>query len=100
MREQILVYAFLAVAGMLAGFIRFLRSKQKWDLRYVIASSLTGGLMAMVPIGYYWGNKAVDNPWGCMALALCIGFVQPDLSLMLNTLLRNKGINITMEKGS
>lgn len=92
--EQIIVYSLLAVAGALAGFARFLRSRHKWDARYVAASCLVGSMLGIIVVGYTSGEKAVENPWGCLAIVLAIGLVQPNAGLILNSILKSRGIDL------
>lgn len=58
---------------------------------------LFSSLLGFAVAAGYWGSSVVENPWGCAAVVVIIGLVQPQAVWVLNFLLKLKGIDLELD---
>lgn len=98
MDQEVSTYIMAAAAGCIAGLIRFLKSPKQWRMRTVVASSLFGGMLSIITVGFWVGSDVIGKRWYVLAVALAIGFVQPEVIVTLGaikTALMAGGINVS-----
>lgn len=91
--DQVVLYILYALAGGIAGFIRFLESKKKFGWRATTASVMLSSLSATAILGWWFENQVLEYPTRCLAIALLIGYSQPNIAGLLSLILKSKGIN-------
>lgn len=94
MNEQVMLYTLYAFAGGIAGLIRFLESKKRFSWRVVSTSVLISTLSTLIMIGWWFESEVAEHPTRCLAFALSIGYLQPNITLIVSLILKAKGISL------
>lgn len=95
----IVFYAAIGLLGSVSGFVVFLQSAQQWKWRRVISTTLTGGLLAVASVAFWYGD-ATDNPWPAVAVAILIGMTQPKAHDLLAGIIKKSGIQVKFGNGN
>lgn len=85
MNGEYRIYFLLAIAGAIAGFIRFYESKKNWSFRVAVSSSLVGSIISLSIIGYFFEEIVIKHPARALALALAIGYIQPNIASVVKS---------------
>lgn len=94
MDEQVILYILYAFAGGIAGLIRFLESKKRFNWRVISTSVLVSALSTLIVIGWWFDTEVVEHPTRCLAFSLAIGYLQPNITLIIGLILKAKGISL------
>lgn len=94
--EEVKLYILFAVAGAVAGFIRFMESKRKFTLRTVITSSLISAIASTFIISWWFDGLVLVKPIKCTTLACALGYAQPNIVRLIELI---TGIDLSSKKG-
>lgn len=86
--QEITIYTMSAVAGFLAGLVRFCKYDTNLTVRAILSFTLFGSLLSLVTVGLLHGNDVEEVPWRCLAESLLVGFIQPEGLSFLTMLTR------------
>lgn len=92
--DRTTLYFIYAAAGGIAGLIRFLESKKKFNWRIVLVSILAGALGSVAVISYFFGDEVTKSQTKYLGLSLMIGYANPNILAAINFVLKSKGINL------
>jgi hypothetical protein len=86
--EEAAIYLVMAIAGGIAGFIRFANSTRVWKFRVVLSSCFMGIALSLMAISISFGSDVNAHFWKCFGISIFIGLFQPNLAPAYEVMIR------------